>query len=176
MGKLETVYTLSLYELSKEYGISEKIYDEYKDFYESLFENEDFKKFITNPRFSKDDKKCLIEKICVDFDKLLVNYFKLLIDKRREELIIESFFEYEKIYFENSGIKKAIVETSEELSDLKLEELRSILERKFNKKVILNQEINNSLIMGFKIFVDGKILDMSLDGKFNRLKTLLKNN
>lgn len=55
-----------------------------------------------------------------------------------------------------------------------VEKIKQSLSEKLGKKVELSQELDPSLIGGFLVTIDGKMIDNSLKHKLTNLKTSLK--
>jgi F0F1-type ATP synthase delta subunit len=71
------------------------------------------------------------------------------------------------------GVK---VKTSVDLSKEDREKIIDILQTKLNKEIVLDIEIDKSIIVGFVIEYDGKTIDLPLNDRLDQLKQhLLKN-
>ncbi|MDD7761944.1 MAG: ATP synthase F1 subunit delta [Firmicutes bacterium] len=172
MAKVGAIYAKSLFELSKAHDIVDSISKNFDYFVDLYNDNPNIEKYLSNPIFSKDEKKIFIDKI-VD-DKLLSNFFKVLIDKRRESCILDIYSEYNKLVAADRGELTAIVKTAKKLNDEQIKSILSYLENKFNKKILIDEIIDETIKMGFVIDVEGIEIDATVDSAYNRLKSGLK--
>lgn len=70
-----------------------------------------------------------------------------------------------------NGIVKTVVPLTEE----QLTKLLAKLEAKFNKKILLKQEIDKSIIGGLYIEIDNEIIDATIRSKYQEMKGLMLN-
>ena len=70
------------------------------------------------------------------------------------------------------GVKEGIVETARPLDTAKLAELEKAL-GKDGVKVELKNKINTTLISGFRVIFDDKIIDTSMKKKINQMNEML---
>lgn len=168
------VYSDAFFSLSKE----KDNLDMYKDeilFFQNVFsENETFKKIIENPGIDKIEKKEMIDKVFEGCDQDCVNFLKLLIDKSRFselDLIVSEFI---KRYNVQKNISQGVIYSANEMSAEDIEQIQEILSKKYNKKVELKNSIKTDLIGGFQIKLDEKMLDNSIKGRLDNLKSSLK--
>ena len=72
------------------------------------------------------------------------------------------------------NLETGIIYSSEPLSIENINKITSALEQKKNKRIELVNEIDKSLIGGFKIKLSGDIYDTSIKTKLENMKKLLK--
>ena len=80
------------------------------------------------------------------------------------------FLSFKKLYFEESRIVEVEVITTQQLSDGLYTKLKSALEKKLSKSVILDTKIDTSILGGIVINYDNKQLDASLKTKLADIK------
>jgi F-type H+-transporting ATPase subunit delta len=92
-----------------------------------------------------------------------------LIDANRLS-VIESIIEsIEDLWFEKTGVEKYTVYSAIELSDKLEKKLLTHLEKKLDKKIVLEKEIDQSLIAGLKLKKGSIYYDFSIDGNLKKL-------
>ncbi|MBM7622897.1 ATP synthase F1 subunit delta [Sporohalobacter salinus] len=156
-------YSQSLFELAIEKNNSRNIQQELNDVVETIKEHEDLNEVIYHPRISQQDKKDLVEKIFADdVSKILLNFFKLLIDKRRERFIEPIAENYIELMNQENELLEVEVKSAIELSSQNKERLKEKLEKLTEKEVDLQIEIDSSLIGGLVLKVGDKVVDGSL--------------
>lgn len=137
-------------------------------------EYEEINQLLLNPNVTKDDKKQLISKVFSDIDVDTLNLLKVLIDKSRFLVFKELVKEYRKNYNINKNIAEGIVYSANKLDQSDLNNLILILEKKFEKKVELENKIDETLIGGISVFIDGKRIDNSIKSRLEVLRSSLK--
>ena len=65
------------------------------------------------------------------------------------------------------------VVSARELEDDQADRLREALEKRFDKAVILESEIDDSLLGGAVIYAGGEVIDGSLRGRLDRMASQL---
>lgn len=164
-------YAKALYELA----ISSKALEEVKNNYDALIngikENEEYMKVLTYPKISKANKKKSIYEVCKSMNNVFIDFLYVLIDNNRINNIKEIHEEFINIIDQNNNVVYAEVITASELNKSQLGLLANNLSKYFsNKKVVINEVIDESLIGGIKVLADGKLIDLSLT---NRLESLM---
>ena len=139
----------------------------------SLDEVEDIKKFLISAKISKTDKKKVFKeafegKISHD----VLSFIYVLIDRGRISYFREIFHDFYRLANEVLGIKEGVVETARPLDAAKLKELEDALS-KDGVKVELKTKINTTLISGFRIIFDDKIIDTSMKKKIYQMNEML---
>ena len=149
--------------------------DKYQDFAESLlqtlYSETDFLEFLRSPVIKKEDKKKIIDDVYGEvFDKNFINFLKVVIDKNRMSSIMEMLRSFIKECKNSREITEVLVETARELTDQQIDNLKEVLNKKLNRKIIIKQKINESLIAGIKVIFDQKIIDTSVENTLKELK------
>ncbi|MCK9544058.1 MAG: F0F1 ATP synthase subunit delta [Novosphingobium sp.] len=113
------------------------------------------------------------------FDKLLAlfelsNIYSdltyLLIKDNRVQLIIYVIKEIIKVYKDYNNIMEFNILTSDKLSQNNLDYIKEFLKYKTNKKIIIKEQIDKSLIAGLKIYSDELEWQHSIRNDLNMLK------
>ena len=74
---------------------------------------------------------------------------------------------------EERSLKTAKIDTAFELSSEQLESVKIALEKRFNKKVVIEQNIDVTLLAGAVVRVDDLVIDGSLKEQLRKLETQL---
>lgn len=156
-------YSQSLFELAIEKNKSSDIQQELNRMVETIKNHEDLNKVIYHPRMSQQDKKELVEKIFDDeISKVLLNFFKLLVDKRRERFIEPIAEKYIELMNQKNELLEVEVKSAVELSSQNKGQLKEKLEKVTDKEVELQIEVDSSLIGGLVLKIGDKVVDGSL--------------
>ena len=79
----------------------------------------------------------------------------------------------EKIDLERKNTLNGIVKTTVPLSKEEFEKLISTLEKKYNKNIILEQIIDESILGGIYVRVNNDVIDGTVKSKLEELKELM---
>ncbi|HPB82307.1 MAG TPA: ATP synthase F1 subunit delta [Spirochaetota bacterium] len=176
VNEVARVYAGALLEVGKEKGILEQVNDEMKFVAQLLQGDSDFMLYMKAPGISTDDKIGFIDKVFSNqLSEEVVNFLKVLVDKDRQ-VIIDEIYEslVELIDIENNRLRVKII-TSAKLEQSLTEKVVQALREKYNKEIILDEEINESILGGIIIKIGDLIIDGSLakDLKNIRQKLLI---
>ncbi len=127
-------------------------------------------KVLQNPLLEKSRKKALLSKVLADSDQVVKNFFFLLVDKRREEVI--PFLSEEFSHMARGERQEVLAEVKSRypLTDQQLQQLTGKLAGLSGKKVILKHSLTDELIGGLIITLGNKIIDASLRSRLRELK------
>ncbi len=149
-------------------------YKEQIDFVKDSFDRADVLAFFKSCKVSKEAKKELITNSFKDgLDKYVLNFLYLLVDKNRIAYYDEIFVEFHKLCNDSLNIKEGVIETARELDGNLLEDLeKSLSDNKYT--VVLKPKINKSLISGFRISLDDKVIDNTMKQRIKKMEEMLK--
>lgn len=154
---------------------SESTLQELKLVTNSLLENLGLKSSLENPSVTKETKfKILDEVFGSKVAKNTLNLLKLCISKRRTNIIGLLAKHYEAAYLRINNIELAKIETSSDISNQELEDIKTQLEKVFNTGIKIEAKNNPELLAGIKINVNNKVIDYSLKSKIKKLNQSLK--
>ena len=162
-------YALALFSLASEKKIEKEIKSEYKQLLEA-FDDLTWK-FFLDPRIEDEDKKKLIEKSVKN--KLLINFFKTVIDNKRINSIKDIFESYKLLLNDSKNIAEVKVFTKNSLSKANKERLKNKFSSKYNKKIIINEVIKPNIVGGIRIEYRGQVLDQTINAFLDELKSSL---
>ena len=161
----------SLFEVAKENNSLEQVSYELNEVAKVINENSDFVTLMNNPNIEKIKKINLINASFSGVNKYVVNVVKILAGNLQISLInfvLEQFTELFNRY-SNSVVVK--VESASPLTELQLENLKEKLKNELQlEKVELNNFVDESLLGGFKLTYNNKVVDASIKAKLSAIK------
>ena len=161
----------SLFEVAKENNSLEQVSYELNEVARVINENSDFVTLMNNPNIEKIKKINLIDASFSGVNKYVVNVVKILAGNLQISLInfvLEQFTELFNRY-SNSVVVK--VESASPLTDVQLENLKEKLKNELQlEKVELNNFVDESLLGGFKLTYNNKVVDASIKAKLSAIK------
>lgn len=100
----------------------------------------------------------------------LTNFFQLLIDKKRLELISEITESFQGLLDKESGIIRGVVKSAHDLSMAQREELEEKFSKKLNKKVILTYMEDKKVLAGVRVELDAYTFDDTVETHIKNIK------
>ena len=169
------VYGEALFKLAVEENKLDVFYKDLENISKTMDSDKEINTILSHPKISTTDKKDLLKNLFGgNVDKDIMNFLNLAVDKKRERDINSIFKHFKEDYNQKMGIIEGIIYTTNELNKEEINELEDILSKKYDKKVKLENIIDESVIGGVKLDLSGTIIDNSISGALNDLKKILK--
>ena len=163
-------YAEAVYGVAKENDQVKEIYDMLNSLMELYINDSEFRNFMLHPLIENSEKKGFLGKIFTDADDITMNIIDYLVDKDRIEIIRYIVSEYLKLYYlENNEVEVTGI-FSKELSEEQFDLLKSKLEKKVGKKIILKIEVNKDIIGGGIVKMGDQIIDGSIKRQIENIK------
>lgn len=169
-NNLSKQYAKALFELATENNEIEDVYDNLIILKEA-FNNQSFKDIIQSITISKEEKKQIIKNILINLNDSYFLYFHyVLIDNNRFDVYDQIVDAYKELLQDYLKIIEIDVYTKYNLNNLEKEKLTNNLQKRFNKKPIINYHLDNNLMGGIKVITDDIIIDYTLDSQLKEIK------
>ena len=167
---VDLTYGTALMEAARELGKEDQILEEAQAVVQLIEDEPDLHQFINYPGVSADEKKEVLKnifegRICNE----LLNFLYILVDKRRTMNFGRIVKVYKSLIEREEGVSYGTVYSVVKLSDERMAELEEQTSKLLQMNVKLENELDPSLLAGFKILVEGKIIDASYRKKFDEL-------
>ncbi|NLZ47276.1 MAG: F0F1 ATP synthase subunit delta [Clostridiales bacterium] len=168
---LDHRYALALYEIAEEKGKEELVLNQLREVIDLIYGNEDIMMLLKHPEINLYKKKETFELIFKGrVEEEIYNFLMVLLDKDRILFLKEKLYEMEKIHLEKNNTLLAKVRSALPLNDDEREKLLENLKKKYNKKIIIEEEVDTSLIGGIFVKVGEDVIDGSIKGRLEKLK------
>lgn len=167
-------YASALYAVAVEEGTVVAIEEELQGVVREMKEVEDFERFLTHPRISREKKAALVRSAFPDLSDCVAKTIRLLIRNRREayiDLIYDEFLE-ERAAAERCARVRVV--SAMLLSDDDRLRLKEQLEAALGRTVNLEDRLEQGLLAGARIEVEGKTMDATLRARLSELRTSLE--
>jgi F-type H+-transporting ATPase subunit delta len=167
-------YAEALYDVAVEQDAVPAVEEELRVLVEEVRDVRDFERFLTHPLISRGEKLELVGKTFPKLSLSLGNLVELLIRNRREgylDLIYDEFLEARS---KAEDLARVRVITARELTEEDRERLRDRLERALGRAVSLESCVEEGLLAGARIEVEGRTIDVSLRAKLSELRHSLE--
>ena len=171
---VDMTYGTALFEAASELGKAEQIREEAGEVLEVLEKEPEFRDFVNYPTISADEKKKVLQnvfegKICEE----LLNFLFVLIDKRRIGQFSRIIRVYRDLLDHEEGVAYGTVYSSVALDEKRMAQIEEETSKLMQGKVRLTNEIDPGLLAGFRILVEGKVIDASYRKRFDEMASQL---
>lgn len=171
---LDKRYALALYEVAEKKDKINQYLDDLREVCDLIYNNDDFYEVIKHPQISTKQKKETFIKIFKGkIDEDLLSFLLILIEKDRMLYIREKLDQMEKIHLSRKNTLKALVKTAVPLLDGEVKTLKENLENKYNKIVIIDTEIDKSLLGGVYVRIGNDVIDGTVKSKLDEIKNII---
>ena len=170
------VYAGSFYELGKEKGNVSELMSEFKIFCELFQSDKTFNDLMLSPAVGKDDKHDIIANTFKDkVSEYTYNFISTIIENGRLEYVTKICDELFLIDDEMNNRINIYVTAASPLSAQSLDEFKKVLSNYFKKEIIITEKIDSEILGGVVIKAGDELIDASLLGQLNTLKSNLLN-
>lgn len=164
-------YAKALYEIAAQEGRTLEIENELKALTGTFQGDEEVQRFISSPKISEETKWEIISKaLDGKLSKPVVSLTKLLVERGRIGLLPELLEGYIRISGESLGIANATVYSTYPLNEQEIEHVAAEFGTLVNKKIRIENYVDQSLLGGLKVRIGDTLYDGSLAGKLERLE------
>ncbi len=168
-------YALALYELSKENDLTQEFESNILTFLKIYKSNQDLVNFIKNPTNTIENQKIVFEKILnnLKLNKLMKNFFLILIIKKRIFFIDKIFDEFLKLISTKRGEISSNLISSKKIDKENLLNIEKEISTSLNRSIKMNYKLDENLIGGIIIQIGSLMIDTSLKNKLQKYKKLM---
>ncbi len=136
-------------------------------------ESNELQNVLNNPAISDEIKYSIVDEVfSKDVDEKIINFLKILLEKKRFGELIGVLEAYRNELDEIKNIQRVMVTSAVPLKDEYKTRLAEKLQNKLNKKIVANWSVDEEIIGGLVVKINDDIIDSSLK---NKLENLSKN-
>ena len=174
MTDIAKEYGTALFMLACENG-AKKEYARALETVKAVFDsNPEYLTFLSSPSISLGERLSAIEAAFEEkIPEHIVSYLSLLCQKGRITCFYESAEEYSALLNASEHISNAKVTSAVQLTDEEKQKLKNKLESVYRGEVNIEYFIDETLIGGLIVDVDGKIMDGSLRSRLHDVKGVM---
>ena len=167
-------YADAILEIAKSKNELDKYHEDIQTAVKAYDESEDFRNFMTHPIIPAAEKKDTLRSV---FDGKIspdvLNLLYLLAERNKFSLIPTILYCYEKGLDAAKNILRVEVVSAVEVDEDLRENLKTKLESKLNKSIVLDYSINPDIIAGIILKIQDKTIDGSLAHRLESLQRKL---
>lgn len=172
MNKIALAYASALLSLAQA-NDNQQVFMDQLNALITCFSEETIKAF-DSVEFGKEAQKQVIKEVCQDFHPYIINFLCVLVDNQRMHYLPSIVQAYQTLLDQALGIVRGECISAHDLGQEQMNQLSQALSQQLNKTVVLTNNIDRSLIAGFKVIINGKIYDYTLNSQLNEMRQQLK--
>jgi ATP synthase F1 delta subunit len=169
-----TTYGEALFEAALDGGKVDEVLEEQKELSKIFKEYPDLKKLFLIPTIPAENKKAVARGIFEGkISTELLNFLYILIDKRRIGAWDGVVRHYSELIDKRDGVTKGIIYSVVPIDAEKLAQFEKDASTAISKSVRLENRIDKTLVGGIVIYVDGKLIDISIKNRLENLRQVM---
>jgi len=174
IGGISGRYASALYELCTDMGETEtnKIVSDMAALGLLIDSSADMQKLLKSPVISAEEQQAATSAImsAVGLSALSANFVGLIVRKRRSMFLPSIIKQFAALVSESRNELVAQVIAATELSDAQIQEIKTVLSKALGKDIIVEAEIDDTLLGGLIVKAGSRMVDGSVKTKLNSLK------
>ena len=174
MEELAVNYATSLYQLAEpsrreDYRIA------LRDFASAIKEDETLSRALSSYAIPTEEKEKLLHALLASYSlPYLENFGKVILSHHRLRFLPSIVEAFESLLNEEEGVKEGVLYSSSPLSKKEVESIEEAFQKRLGCKVRLKPRVDEALLGGVKVALDGKVYDGSLRNRLLELHKTLK--
>jgi F-type H+-transporting ATPase subunit delta len=165
-------YALAALALADQHGDAKAWQDSLRQIAEFMTDPE-VKRVLENTRVGQEPKQRLIGAALNDLPVLQLNFARLLVRKNRTALARDIALTFDRLFEEQQGITRARATTAVPLSDAEREALAARLRQQVGHDVVLETDVDPSLLGGVIVQIGDRLIDASTRAKLTAMRERL---
>ena len=168
-------YAEALFELAAQENCLKETQDGLVTVVSALRQTPAYADLLSSPAIGKEERlAALSETFGETIPRVLLGVLRMMVSRGHVRLLESMAREYRELAMEASGESMAEVTSAVPLKEAEAVALRTRLEKKFNRRVILRCRVDPSLIGGMRVEIDGRVIDGSIRNKLQEIKEVMK--
>ena len=169
-------YALALFSICKESKTDVEIEKHVLNLVEILKSDNGLNSFLRNPTFSSSDQENVFKTVSkkLKLPQHLHNTICLMIRKGRGYDLMSFSEDFLKLCSASKNELIVSIKTAKKVSDLKIEEIRKLIEKITKRVVRLEAENDPNIIAGLELKVGSFLFNSSINSKLESMKNILK--
>ncbi|MFV0520318.1 MAG: ATP synthase F1 subunit delta [Lachnospirales bacterium] len=164
-------YSNALFSIASEENKVETLLKEIETMLDIFKENEDFKFIINHPHMPKEEKIILLKNVFDGkVDENVIGLFQVILSKNRESELVSILEGYVTLAKEHLNITTATIVTAKVLSDEQINKILANISKQLGKTVNYTVEVDEKILGGLKILVDGKVYENTIEKTISDMK------
>lgn len=166
-------YAAALFMLAQEEHCTEEISEAVAVIRDAFRENEELKELLFSPAIPKNQRLEVVDAVFGTLHEYAVSFLKILCERRIINEFEEIADEYEKMLEVSQNLSVAKVRSAVALTEEEAEALKKKLEAMCGHTVVLETEVDASVLGGMVIALDDSVIDASLRRRLSDVKEVM---
>ena len=170
-SSIGTRYAKSLFLLARDQKKLDEVNKDVRFIYDSFRETKEISLFLDSPVVKESQKLKIIKEIFQkNIGDLALNLLMLIIRNKRELFIENICRNYFDLYKESKGIKTVVLTSAMPLDDGIKKLMNDVLKEQLKAEIDFTERVNEKILGGFILQIDGRQYDTSISHKLTTLK------
>ena len=170
-NEIAAKYSQALFQLGKEHDELAVLREEINGIWKVINENDELKNVLFHQRILPDEKKKVLSEVFADdINPHVLNFMRLLIDKRREYFLEFIIKEFNDLVNKDENILTVKVTSAVTLKDDLLQKIRDKLDDILDYEIIIEKEQDPSILGGLVIQIGNRKIDGSIKRRLENIK------
>ncbi len=162
-------YATALFALAAEREIIEEVETALDSFVQSL--DEETEDFFLHPGIAKEEKRRILRSL--SGPGVLLDFLCVLIDNNRISELFGILEDFRKLKARMQDLLELKVHSRKKLSSERLEAIKEEYQKHYNRKVTVENTVDDAIVGGLRFEFDGKVVDDTINRTLDRLKSRL---
>jgi F-type H+-transporting ATPase subunit delta len=169
-------YARALLDIGQEERQIRRVLSEVERFCHLLAEAPDLREVLEAAHVNRGDKQTVLEGTVsqAGFLPVTMNFLRLLVDKRRMNILPQVLPELRRMVEELEGIERVEVIVPSPLSETQKDFLKTVLERQTGKRIELEEKRDPAVLGGMVVKVGSTVYDGSVRAQLSRIRENLQ--
>lgn len=165
-------YARALFDVTQAQGVTAAARQELDKVRDAVVGSQDFRRFLASPVVAQSDRKTVIRQVAkrLGLSALVTNFLLLLSDKRRLNALEEIVALFNAEADRAEGVVRAEAFAPVKLSAVQVGRLRSALEEMTGRKVVVEDNVDATLMGGLLVKIDGHIYDNTVKSQLEAVR------
>jgi len=175
-SKITVRYAKALFSLARDEKAFDALKSDMELLYQCIRELPELQYVMQSPVIKVSDKIKLFDTTFKDtFSPLTLSFIRMVLERRRDEYLAGIARYFLSLIKSEQGVQHAELVTAVPLNEALRKSILSFIHKKFNTKVDLHEQVDETLIGGFILRVGDQQVDASISSKLDRIKKSLIN-
>ena len=167
-------YAEALFELAVAEKQTEETLDGVVTVLGAVLQNPQYRALLASPAIGKEKRiKALEDAFRGKIPEVLLGILRMMVTRGQMSALDGMAREYEELARNYHGEYPAQVTSAVALTEAEMVQLRSRLEKKLGRRVILHCAVDPALIGGVRVEIDGQVIDGSIRNKLQQIKEVM---
>ena len=163
-----TAYSKALFELAQEENKTETFVEYAKEILE-LINEEKLVEYLSDPYIEIQDKEKMLEEAFGKEGNFFAKWILLIVEAKAVRKLTLALNKFISMVNESNGVVEGVAYTTTKLDAASIKKIEEAISKAQDKKVSLNNKIDNQLLGGVRVEVEDQVYDNSIKRKLKEL-------